>query len=169
MRWIVLLLLAPCAACGSSAPDDHITHGYEHLAQEAWDEAIADFDRAIELDGTRALAFVGRGIARHRKGDLAGAVADFDRAIEREPDNPTVYSYRGSARAQAGDLDGAVEDLERGGGEKILIPVLLRRARTRALESDPVGAIRDFERFLQLAPDHPQAAEVAAALDSLAD
>src|ERR1043166_1930531 len=46
------------------------------------DGAIADYDRAIELDPKYASAYYNRGDAKDDKGDLDGAIADFKRATE---------------------------------------------------------------------------------------
>ena len=44
------------------------------------DRAIADFDRAIELDPHEASFFRNRGLAWSRKGNQARAGSDYDRA-----------------------------------------------------------------------------------------
>ncbi len=47
-----------------------------------YDEALADFDRAIELDEKYAWAIARRGETYRLMGKYAEALADFDRAIE---------------------------------------------------------------------------------------
>ena len=47
--------------------------------------AIADFDRAIELNPNHAGAYYNRGSAKSDLGDQAGAEADRKRAIELDP------------------------------------------------------------------------------------
>jgi len=46
------------------------------LAKGDWDRAIADYDLAIAFDGSAAVAYYNRGLARQRKGDSAGAIRD---------------------------------------------------------------------------------------------
>ncbi len=50
------------------------------------DLAIADFDRAIEVQPDYAEAYSNRGEAYEDKGDYERAIADYGRAIELQPD-----------------------------------------------------------------------------------
>jgi MFS transporter, PAT family, beta-lactamase induction signal transducer AmpG len=50
--------------------------------------AIADSDRAIELDDKNAKSYLIRGKIRERLGDRAGATADLDRSIKLDPKQP---------------------------------------------------------------------------------
>jgi tetratricopeptide (TPR) repeat protein len=56
--------------------------------------ALADFDRAIELDNQHASSFVGRGQTYQFMGNYAAAMADFDHAIELAPNNDRLIYYR---------------------------------------------------------------------------
>jgi Tfp pilus assembly protein PilF len=52
------------------------------LRKENYARAVADFDRAIELEPQMADAFVNRGLARLALKDPAGAEADLTRALQ---------------------------------------------------------------------------------------
>jgi tetratricopeptide (TPR) repeat protein len=81
------------------------------LSLERWDEAIADYSRAIELKPEAAfVGYVQRSYAKYLKGDFDGAIADASRAIQQRPDFGRAYSYRGMARQAKEDLDGAIDD-----------------------------------------------------------
>ena len=43
--------------------------------------ALADYDKAIELDPKLAGAYTNRGLVKRRNGDLAGSMDDHDKAI----------------------------------------------------------------------------------------
>ena len=75
--------------------------------------AIADYNRAIELDPKYAAAYYNRGLAKKAKGDLDGAIADYNRAIELDPKLAIAYNNRGIAKEAKGDLDGAIADYNR--------------------------------------------------------
>jgi lipoprotein NlpI len=59
------------------------------------DGALADCNRAIELDPKFAKAYFWRGIVKSRKGDFADAVADFNRALELDKNAGSPCFYRG--------------------------------------------------------------------------
>ena len=77
------------------------------------DGAIADFNRAIELDPKDDAPYYNRAQAKRLKKDTAGAIADYTRAIELGSTNPAAYNNRGNARAENNDRDGAIADYTR--------------------------------------------------------
>ncbi len=79
---------APAAGGGKGAPAPpeetrgYVRSGKELLSRGDLDGAIAAYTKAIELRPDCADAWAGRGVARERKGDLAGARSDYARSIE---------------------------------------------------------------------------------------
>jgi Flp pilus assembly protein TadD len=73
-----------------------------------------------KLDSGNAIAFLDRGVAHFRTGDLAGAISSFvgvaslkeNRALQFDPDNADTYGYRCVARHRVGDLSGAIADCQ---------------------------------------------------------
>lgn len=61
------------------------------------DEAIADFNKTIELDPTYVNAFLMRGMAYRLNRQYDDAVADFTKTIELDPKDVTVFYLRGEA------------------------------------------------------------------------
>src|SRR3546814_13216788 len=57
-------------------------------------EAVADLDKAIELDPFDDWAFLSRGDAFLELGEAERALADYGQVIELEPENPAGYSHR---------------------------------------------------------------------------
>src|SRR5206468_655911 len=96
---------------------DHSKRGVAKIDTRYIDDAIADFDRALQLDPKDATAYINRGLTKQTKGDLDGAVADYNRALELNPKDAiaytTAYNARGLAKQTKGDLDGAVADYNR--------------------------------------------------------
>ena len=68
-----------------SEPDGHYYGGFLALADERPADAMAAFNRAIELDPECVLAFLGRKEAHEVLGDATAAAADQARALELEP------------------------------------------------------------------------------------
>ena len=66
--------------------------GFEHFANDRFDEAIARFDRAIEIDPRLAIAWNGLSLAHRQKGALDDAIAAGRRLIDLEPDDPLSHT-----------------------------------------------------------------------------
>jgi tetratricopeptide (TPR) repeat protein len=91
--------LIESAARGGITPQDaasaHIARGNLYAVQGAVDRAIADYDHAIALDPTRAVAFFNRAGAVAASGDIDRALTDYNRAIELDPKDADPYVGRG--------------------------------------------------------------------------
>jgi tetratricopeptide (TPR) repeat protein len=74
--------------------------GSAHLDKGDFDRAIADYDRAVQLNPRSWYAYYCRGVAHYRKREYDQAIADFTRAIELRYQNPS------------GDQKAAVNDRE---------------------------------------------------------
>jgi tetratricopeptide (TPR) repeat protein len=64
--------------------------------------AVAEFDRAIALDGSLANGWLGRGLCRFRLGDTGGALADMEMAAAVEPQRALLRSYLAKVFGEAG-------------------------------------------------------------------
>jgi TonB family protein len=94
---------------GPTTAAGYITRGNGRLDKGEYDLAIADFDKAIEIDPTAAMAFADRGMANLRKSNLELARKDLDAAYALNPRNPVVFRGRGVLALYADDLAGAIE------------------------------------------------------------
>jgi tetratricopeptide (TPR) repeat protein len=72
------------------------------------EEALADYDRAIELDPKYAEAHMNRGSALHKLGRVEEALAAYDRAIELDPRDFKAHYNRGNALAAKGEVEAAI-------------------------------------------------------------
>ena len=77
------------------------------------EEAIADYDEAIELNPENALAYNNRGNAKANLGRHEEAIADYDRAIGINPEYALAYANRGRAKSALGHVSEAEADSER--------------------------------------------------------
>ena len=64
-----------------------------------YDQAIADFAKALELNPNYADAYRVRGLAYAYKKEYDQAVADFSKTLELNPDVAATYALRGAAYA----------------------------------------------------------------------
>jgi tetratricopeptide (TPR) repeat protein len=75
--------------------------------------ALADLDRAIQLEPRDAWTHYERGVMFEEMGDGQRAVASFTRAIEIDPTHFKSFQHRGWTQRMLGEHERAVEDLSR--------------------------------------------------------
>ena len=77
--------------------------------------AIADFDKAIEINPRFAKAYYRRGIVKNYYQDRTGALKDFNKAIEVNPGYAEAYHKRGILKEILDHKEGGIFDLKRAG------------------------------------------------------
>lgn len=92
---------------GDSA-ETHYKRGNALNRLRRWEEALADYDRVIELDPGYANAFCNRGAVLEKLQRLDEALASFDRAVELNPGDVLAYYNRGSVLKAQQRLDEAL-------------------------------------------------------------
>ena len=89
----------------------HFILGLNHLVSGQVDLAIADFDRAIELDPNQAEAYLNKGAALLRRENPGEAMNLFTIALERNTTRPALAHYgRAIANETLGNLGAAYRD-----------------------------------------------------------
>ena len=90
----------------------HVNRGIILMHLGEADRAIADYERALEIDDGLGAAWVNRGIARlYRDRDNRLVLADLDRGIALgTPDPEVAYYMRAVAHENLGNLRAAYED-----------------------------------------------------------
>lgn len=123
--WILLLVALPLTSgCANmdTAPMDaraYTLRGRAYWKTGQYDQAIAEYNKALEINPRLDLAYYGRGIAYGSKAEYDRAISDFTKAVEIDPRFALAYSLRGSAYWKTGQYDQAIADY------------------TKALEIDP--------------------------------
>ncbi|WNJ93250.1 tetratricopeptide repeat protein [Bosea sp. 685] len=122
---------------------------------DAYARALADYDRAIALAPTAAIAFAKRGKAHLLyMRDLRRALRDLDTAIRLDPSQADFLVTRASIQASLGEPDKALVDLDHA---IVLAPALEKAWTVRGLthfnKGDTARAIADFGEAIRLAPD----------------
>lgn len=113
--------------------------------------AIAEYSRAIELNGQYAAAFHFRALSHNALGRLDAARADWTRTIEISSQARQAFYNRGLVRLKQSDLDGAESDFT----QAILLRThyfhaYLGRGKVRLRRENTRGAIRDFLMAVRL-------------------
>ena len=87
--------------------------GVSWAAKREPTRAIADFDRAIEIDAGHWMAYSNRGVLHMMRGDDELAVDDFTRAIDLMPTGSGLYLSRARAHENLGNHAAAQRDRAR--------------------------------------------------------
>ena len=96
-----------------SMADAYLSHFWrgEFCFKQGWyDEAIASYNKAIDLDPDFAVAYRARGEAYHKKKEHGKAIADQSKAIDLDPRFADAYRWRGITYARTGEFDKAIAD-----------------------------------------------------------
>ena len=125
------------------------------LALEKPDEALADFDKAIELGYEEAHAFSSRGLFHASRGDMEKAIADYNRAMEIDSDDVAPLVNRAAVFMNQGEFDQAIADytkaLEK---EPDSISLHSQRAIAHKATGEFDEAISDYDAILDKHPEN---------------
>ena len=106
-RYLASTLPDPAAADKKDAP---------HMPQVApLADVLADFDRAIELSPTTAMAWFNKGNILFEMGDYTSALSAYTRAIELQPDMGEAFYNRGYIYLRLGNRPAGIADLSKSG------------------------------------------------------
>ena len=127
-------------------------------ASQAFEDAVASYDRAIELKPDYHEAWSIRGIALRNLGQYEAAVASFDRALEIKPDKDEDWYDRGIALVNLGQYEAAVASFDRAIEIK---PNDHLAWSIRGIALYNLGqyeaAVASFDRALEIKPDKDEA------------
>jgi tetratricopeptide (TPR) repeat protein len=146
---------SPASSPAAEESDSNLVNrGIEKAKNGDLDGALADFNRAIELNPKDDVAYYNRAQAKRLKKNAGGAVADYTRAIELGSKNPAAYNNRGNARAENSDRDGAIADYTHAIELKPdYARAYYNRAVTKQAKGDATGADADFKTAEKLDPE----------------
>jgi len=160
---LTLILLIVCAANAQTAPtaQDYLKSGMAHFQKGETDAALADVNKALELNANYVDALALRAALRSKKGDSAGVLADYNKIIELAPSAfgvEVVYHNRSMMRLQNKDIDGALDDLNKAVSINARVAEIYNgRAIARLQKGDLDGALADYEKAIEIKPSLPSA------------
>jgi tetratricopeptide (TPR) repeat protein len=127
---------------------------YEQLGEH--EEAIADFNQAIDINPDYAHAYVGSGAAYVNLGQKEAGLADLDRAISLDDSIPEAYFDRGTVKYHFSEFEEALLDINRA---IELDPTYHNAYLVRGLIycrlEDVTQAMTDMDRVVSMAPNNP--------------
>lgn len=88
----------------------YIMRGRAWLAAGNNEQAIADANKALEINPDSRLGLLLRASIRQRMQDFTGIVEDYNRALQLQPNDPLTLNNRGLAFIETGEFEKAEED-----------------------------------------------------------
>ena len=109
---LIILIVVGCAKVQrpSLDTDSYLNRGVAYGKKGLYDQAIVDFNKAVELNPRDATAYYNRGISYGKKGQYDQAIVDFNKAIELDPRDAAAYYNRGISYEKRGQHDRAILD-----------------------------------------------------------
>ena len=103
---IVLLFLFSCTKDAAF----YVSRGNDYAKKDRYDEAISNYNKALEINPRYALAYCDRGAAYAKKGHYDEAISDFTKALEINPKFAGAHHNRGLTYGRKGQYDEAISD-----------------------------------------------------------
>jgi tetratricopeptide (TPR) repeat protein len=136
--------------------------GNSRVSQNKLNEAIADYNTAMELAPDATDPFLNRGAALEGLGKWEEAIADYNHILEIDPNDAMAYNNRGNAEAGLGQWEKAIADYKKSADTA---PNFAFARANYALALYQMGqkdkALREMRNIIR---KYPQFADVRAAL-----
>ncbi|SEA56368.1 Tetratricopeptide repeat-containing protein [Flavobacterium gillisiae] len=109
----IIIILFCLNSYSQTSFDGFYEKGLENYSNRNYREAIANYNKAIELKPKylnvfgMADAFAMRGVSKHMLQDYTGGIADYTNAIQLEPTDARNYSLRGMSKIKLKQINSA--------------------------------------------------------------
>jgi len=132
--------------------------GVAYAKLNKYEQAIKDYDRAIELNPALAEVYNNRGITYAELNKYDQAIEDYDKAIELNPNYADAYNNRGITYTKLNKYEQAIEDYNRAIELKPnLAEVYNNRGVAYAKLNKYERAIKDYGKAIELNPNYADA------------
>jgi len=132
------------------------------------DEAIARFEKVREMKPDMVQVYLALGECYFGKGESEKALSFFDRALELQPNSAEVYYNMGLIHYKNNQTEKAIQSFS---VSQSLDPKFAATYYQLGLayikQGDMEKAVANLEKYLELQPDAPQAAQVRAIIDQI--
>lgn len=133
---------------------EYYNQAYKHQRQNNAQEALTNYDRAIELNPRYLMAYMNRGALRASAGNYEGALSDLALALKIDPNSAETYNIRSGVLQYNRQIDLAIKDATRA---IELSPKNHNYYNTRGSAYNNGGryaeAVQDFGQAINLNPD----------------
>lgn len=134
-------------------PNLYRVRGIAKLKKGDLDGSIADYDKAVDLDPSLE-SYRQRALANFAKGNFDKAIDDLNVAIEKSSEPVKLYNLRAQAKFRKKDWGAAIVDYSMAIKLDPKFPdAYFYRGLTLLNQGKDMEAQKDFDKFLELAPD----------------
>jgi len=129
----------------------HLVKGYKLHRQKSYKEALAELNKAIQMDPRNAEAYYWRGRTLVNLGRLEQGAEDFKRAVKIRPDYAEAYDHLGWLASRRGDVEEGIAYLTKSIEFKPENAwAFYNRSRLFYSKGDLASAMRDAEKACSL-------------------
>ena len=141
-----------------SDAETYYNKGTEKVKLGQYNDAIVDYNMAIQLKPDDANTYVARGAAKGALEQYAAAIADFNNAIQLKPNDAYAYYFRALMKVSLGQHTAATDDH----GIAIQLKpdyaeAYYHRGEAKRALGQRAAAIDDYGIAIQLKPDYAEA------------
>jgi Flp pilus assembly protein TadD len=144
-------------SCGKDAAF-YVNRGNDSANKGKYDQAIADYNKALEINPMHAEVYNNRGLAYGKKGQYDQAISDFNKALEINPRDAEAYNNRGVAYGSKGQNDEAISDYSKAIEiDPEGLKAYHNRAQQYTLKGQYDQATSDLKKALEINPKNTDA------------
>ena len=100
---LAAVMVVATAACMVSSPEgEHFNRGFTYMESGEYENAIQEFDKAIQLHPNYAFSYRNRGLAYANLHQRQRAIQDYDKAIQMWAPKASYYNNRSVAYRKMG-------------------------------------------------------------------
>ncbi len=151
MKKLLLIFILISNVSFGQTVEDYFNSAKEKAEIKDLSGAIEDYNKAIELNQSFALAYINRGLIKARQNNFIDAIEDYSKYISLMPNTAKAYSMRGFAYARINKNKEAIEDystyLEYMPQDN---DVINSRGLLRQAIGDFEGALNDYNKAIEL-------------------
>jgi tetratricopeptide (TPR) repeat protein len=107
---ICVLIIITFVGCAEMEPGSYYNRALIYDKKGQYDQAIADYNKAIEINPGDAMAYHNRALIYDKKGQYDQAIADYNKTIKINPRFILAYKNRGAVMMKLGNRKMACSD-----------------------------------------------------------
>jgi tetratricopeptide (TPR) repeat protein len=158
LLFTIVVIAQPPSAEQMEKAREHFNKGVQHGINYAYQDAVDEFNKAIELNALFAEAFLYKGLAEIELGDYTQALKDLTITIELDPaHSDQAHYFRGLTKYHMEDFTGAIDDLTIAIKMNPDFVAFYQRGKANLKLGEYRRSLQDFEISLRLQPDFYEA------------